>query len=80
METYSDEMSTDEYDDEELEYIKGNYGTSTETNSDYDDDDDIHTDGLVGKLKSRRAKELEAQLTRDQLEEEKRYVYVKHLF
>ncbi|XP_005187603.1 matrix-remodeling-associated protein 7 [Musca domestica] len=72
METYSDEMSTDEYDDEELEYIKGNYGTSTETNSDYDDDDDIHTDGLVGKLKSRRAKELEAQLTRDQLEEERR--------
>ncbi|XP_073837316.1 uncharacterized protein [Musca autumnalis] len=73
METYSEDMSTDEYDEDELEYIKRNYGTSTETNSEYDDDDDgIHTDGLVGKLKSKRAKELEAKLTRDQLEEERR--------
>lgn len=39
-----------------------------------DDDEDLQTDGLVGKLKSKRVKELEAQLTRAQLEEERRYV------
>ncbi|XP_061393591.1 matrix-remodeling-associated protein 7 [Musca vetustissima] len=75
METYSaDEMSSDEYDDEDLEYFKRNYGTSTETNTDdeIDVDHDIHKDGLVSKIKSNRVKELEANLTRDQLEEERR--------
>lgn len=46
---------------------------STNDNSDDEcDSDEIQIDGLVSKLKSKRVKELEAQLTRDQLEEEKR--------
>lgn len=56
-------------------YTKRNSNsTNDNTDEDYDDTDEIHVDGLVSKLKSKRVKELEAQLTRDQLEEEKRYV------
>ncbi|XP_036342213.1 matrix-remodeling-associated protein 7-like [Rhagoletis pomonella] len=49
----------------------------TEGLYDGSDDEDFDTDnplgdGLVGKLKSARLKELEAQLTHDQLEEERR--------
>ncbi|XP_017480384.1 PREDICTED: matrix-remodeling-associated protein 7 [Rhagoletis zephyria] len=49
----------------------------TEGLYDDSDDEDFDTDnplgdGLVGKLKSARLKELEAQLTHDQLEEERR--------
>ena len=46
--------------------------SSNDNSDDEFDRDEIQVDGLVGKLKSKRVKELEAQLTRDQLEEEKR--------
>ncbi|XP_067647516.1 matrix-remodeling-associated protein 7 [Eurosta solidaginis] len=51
--------------------------TDTERLYDYSDDEDFNTDnpmgdGLVGKIKSARLKELESQLTHDQLEEERR--------
>ncbi|KAM7356453.1 uncharacterized protein ACRADG_002186 isoform 2-T4 [Cochliomyia hominivorax] len=53
-------------------YTKRNsYSTNNNSDMDYDTDE-LHVDGLVSKLKSKRVKELEAQLTRDQLEEEKR--------
>ncbi|KAI8116474.1 hypothetical protein CVS40_11460 [Lucilia cuprina] len=69
--------NTSDYEDNDTYkkvYAKRNSNTSTNDNSDidYDTDDDMHVDGLVSKLKSKRVKELEAQLTRDQLEEEKR--------
>lgn len=46
--------------------------SSNDNSDDEFDRDEIQVDGLVSKLKSNRVKELEAQLTRDQLEEEKR--------
>lgn len=60
--------SNSDYEDDD-DYIKSN---STNDFSDGYDSDDIHVDGLVSKLKTKRVKELEAQLTRDQLEEERR--------
>ncbi|KAM7356450.1 uncharacterized protein ACRADG_002186 isoform 1-T3 [Cochliomyia hominivorax] len=58
-------------------YTKRNsYSTNNNSDMDYDTDE-LHVDGLVSKLKSKRVKELEAQLTRDQLEEEKRNLAIK---
>ncbi|XP_053954696.1 matrix-remodeling-associated protein 7 [Anastrepha ludens] len=64
-----------------VEHIMGsgkNFGEQQlEGPYDSSDDEDFDTDnplgdGLVGKIKSARLKELEAQLTHDQLEEERR--------
>ncbi|XP_065360437.1 ciliogenesis-associated TTC17-interacting protein [Calliphora vicina] len=67
--------NTSDYEDNDAYknvYAKSN-STSTNEDSDADYDmDEMHVDGLVSKIKSKRVKELEAQLTRDQLEEEKR--------
>ncbi|XP_075164597.1 uncharacterized protein LOC142237131 [Haematobia irritans] len=54
--------------------VMHNFDSTTDCDTDYDDDDDeeLPIDGLVGKLKSQRVKELEAKLTREQLEEERR--------
>lgn len=79
------EVDDDDYDcnsdDDENELIPEkhlSYNKSTRETDDEDDDDDFeggtHVDGIVGKMKTNRVKELEAQLTRDQLEEERRYI------
>lgn len=52
-------------------HLRRNSSANGISDIDYDSDE-IHIDGLVGKLKSKRVKDLEAQLTTDQLEEEKR--------
>uniref|UniRef100_A0A1I8Q8B2 Matrix-remodeling-associated protein 7 helical domain-containing protein n=1 Tax=Stomoxys calcitrans TaxID=35570 RepID=A0A1I8Q8B2_STOCA len=70
---YDECNSDDDYEDDHE--IASSALTRNLESSDFDSDDydeDIHADGLVGKLKSKRVKELEARLTIDQLEEERR--------
>lgn len=86
LETMNELHDVDDNNEEDDDYdshngVKCQYNNCQDSNSEADDievEDDLkeeyHQDGLVSKIKSKRIKQLEAQLTQQQLEEERRWV------